>query len=100
MRYPGAGGRTSIKAIAFHESLAIEKLNEYFASDESQEGEIQEITCVRCNLAFRIVVAVKADPRNTEYVGHLKSIIANDCIGGLHQDEYVFQEPGPSFRVN
>jgi hypothetical protein len=91
----------SIKAIAFHESLAIEKLHEYFSSPESQQqSETRQGTCVRCNLAFSIVVVVKSDPRNTEYIGRLNSIIADDCIGGLHQDEYVLQEPGPTFRLN
>jgi hypothetical protein len=84
----------SIKAIAFHESFAIAKLHKYFASAESlEQSDTKDGTCYRCNLAFAIVLVAKSDPRNTEYIGHLKSIIADDCVGGLHQDEYILREP-------
>jgi hypothetical protein len=83
----------SIKAIAFHEAIAMGKMDEYFHSPESEvQSETQAGKCVKCNLAFAIVLTVKSDPRNPEYVGALNSMIADDCINGLHKDEYVLEE--------
>lgn len=83
----------SIKAIAFHEAVAVEKMHEYFHSPQSElQSETQGGKCVKCNLAFAIVLAVKSDPRNPEYVGHLNSIIADDCINEFHKDEYILEE--------
>jgi hypothetical protein len=91
----------SIRAIAFHEAIAMEKMDVYFRSPESQlQSETQAGKCVKCNLAFAIVLAVKSDPRNPEYVGHLNAIIAEDCIAGHHRDEYVLEESGPPTRLN
>jgi hypothetical protein len=91
----------SIRAVAFHEANAMEKMDEYFRSPESEHlTETQAGKCIKCNLAFAIVLAVKSDPRNPEYVGHLKAIIADDCIGGHHRDEYVLDESGPQTRPN
>ena len=82
-----------IKAIAFHEIIATDKIYELFGSAESQEQvETQPGKCVKCNLRFVIVLFVKSDRRNPEYVGHLNSIIAEDCTCGRHQDEYVLDD--------
>jgi hypothetical protein len=89
----------SIKAIAFHEAIAVEKMDEYFQASELQ-SETQPGRCVKCDLAFVIVLSVKSDPRNPEYVGHLNSVIADDCINGLHKDEYVLEEVDPHSSVN
>ena len=54
-----------IKAIAFHEDT--DKIHELFGSPESQKQiETQQGKCVKCNLAFVIVLFVKSDPRNPE----------------------------------
>jgi hypothetical protein len=83
----------SIRAIAFHEAIAMEKMDEYFHSPESElQSETQAGKCVKCNLAFAIVLTVKGHPRNPEYVGHLNSMIADDCINGVHKDEYLLEE--------
>lgn len=83
----------SIRAIAFHEAIAMEKMDEYFHSPESElQSETQAGKCVQCNLAFAIVLVVKSDPRNPEYIARLNSMIADDCINGIHKDEYVLEE--------
>jgi hypothetical protein len=83
----------SVRAIAFHEAIAVEKMDEYFRSSESElQSDTQPGKCVRCDLAFAIVLAVKSDLRNPEYVGHLNAMIADDCINGLHKDQYVLHE--------
>ena len=90
-----------IRAIAFHEIIATDKIHELFGSPESQEQiETQQGKCVKCNLGFVIVLFVKSDRRNPEYVGHLNSIIADDCIGGRHKDEYVLDEVDKPLHVN
>ena len=38
--------------------------------------------------------------RNPEYIGRLNSMIADDCIRGLHKDEYVLDESGAPSRTN
>ena len=61
------GGTMGIKAIAFHEVIATDKIHELFGSPESQKQiETQQGKCVKCNLAFVIVLFVKSDPRNPE----------------------------------
>jgi len=90
-----------IRAIAFHEIIAMDKIHELFGSPESQEQiETQNGKCVKCNLRFVIVLFVKSDRRNPEYVGHLNSIISDECIGGRHKDEYVLDEVDPQSRVS
>jgi hypothetical protein len=79
----------STRAIAFHEGVATEEIDGHESDPltRTRPGK-----CVKCNLAFAIVLAVKTDPRNPEYVGHLNAIIADDCINGLHRDRYVLEE--------
>ena len=89
-----------IRAIALHEIIAPDKLQELFGSSELLEQiETQPGKCVRCNLRFVIVLFLKSDRRNPEYVGHLNSIIAEDCIGGTHTDEYVVDQADPQSRL-
>jgi hypothetical protein len=83
----------SIRAIAFHESLAIEKLEDLFTSPESRAlAETQALACSKCNLGFAAVLVVKGHPRNGEYLTRLNAIIEEDCINGMHQEEYVVDE--------
>jgi hypothetical protein len=90
-----------IKAIAFHEIIAMEKIHELFRSQESHEQiDTQHGKCVKCNLGFVIVLFVKSDRTNPEYVGHLNSIISDDCIGGKHKDEYILDEADQQSRVH
>jgi hypothetical protein len=96
-----AGGIMGIRAIAFHELIATDKIHELFGSPESQEQiETRQGKCVKCNLEFVIVLLAKSDPRNPEYVGQLNGIIAEDCIGGSHRDEYSLDEVDPQLRVH
>lgn len=91
----------SIKAIAFHESIATDRVRDFIESAESQaHTETQAGTCVKCNLGFAILLLVKSDPRNAEYVGHLNDMIAADCIAGHHRDEYILDESGPGSPRN
>ena len=78
-----------IVALAFHEHLALEKLNRYFESAESAGGETRPTTCSKCSLEFAIVLVNRVDERNADYLEELRTLIENDCINGLHRDEYA-----------
>jgi len=83
----------SIRAIAFHESLAVEKMEDLFTSPESQTlAETQTLMCSKCNLGFAAVLVAKGHPQNTEYLARLNMMIEEDCINGIHQGEYVVDE--------
>jgi hypothetical protein len=77
-----------IVAIAFHEQLAMERLNNYFAAAEAAGGESRAINCQKCSLVFAIVLVNRADKRNPQFIEDLRTLIESDCIGGLHRDEY------------
>jgi hypothetical protein len=44
-----------IVALAFHEQIAMEKLNQYFAAHEAA-GESRAINCPKCSLGFALVL--------------------------------------------
>jgi hypothetical protein len=85
----------SIRAIAFHENLAVEKLEDLLTSPESQAlAETQALTCSKCNLGFVAVLVAKGHPGNAEYLARLNTMIEEDCINRMHQGEYVVDEEG------
>jgi hypothetical protein len=83
----------SIRAIAFHESLAVEKLEDLFISPESRAlAETCAVTCSKCKLGFAAVLVAKGHPQNADYIARLGAMIEEDCINGMHQGEYVLDE--------
>lgn len=78
-----------IVALAFHEQLAMEKLNRYFASAAAAGGESRPMTCPKCSLEFAVVLVNRADNKNADYLEELRTMIETDCINGLHRDEYA-----------
>jgi hypothetical protein len=77
-----------IVALAFHEQLAMDKLNNYFAAAEAAGGESRATSCSKCSLAFAIVLVNRADKRNPKYIEDLRTLIEEDCNGGIHREEY------------
>jgi hypothetical protein len=77
-----------IVALAFHEHMATEKLNRYFATNAAG-GESRGISCPDCSLAFAVVLVNREDTRNEKHILDLRTLIKEDCIGGLHRDEYT-----------
>ena len=78
-----------VVALAFHEHLAMEKLNDYYRSpNASARSETQAIACKNCSLSFAVVLVNRDDKRNARHVDSLRNLIETDCIGGLHRDEY------------
>jgi hypothetical protein len=85
-----------IVALAFHEQLAIEKLDRYFASAEAAGGESRAMNCGKCELAFAVVLVNRSDRKNPQYIEDLQTLIEQDCIAGLHRDEYSLAVGAPS----
>lgn len=82
----------SIRAIAYHESVALEKLEVYFKSEgEEPYAGSTAAKCPNCNLAFAVVLTLKSDPLNPEYIQELVIVISGDCSDGVHKEEYVVE---------
>jgi len=80
----------TLRAIAFHELISYEKLEEIFKADQnSLFGGSLAGACSKCNLKFGVFFPAKDDPHNPEYLAGLNDMIANDCKGGKHLGEYV-----------
>jgi hypothetical protein len=76
-------------AIAYHESIALEKLHEHFDGPEAHLMALSAGTkCEKCGLLFAVVLTARTDPRNNEYVSELDRMIGDDCRNGEHQQEY------------
>ena len=82
-----------IVAIAFHGTIAISKLKAHYESPAaSMANESRTVFCPNCSLTFVAVIVNGADPHKEEQLDNLRKIIEEDCINGLHQEEYVLEE--------
>lgn len=79
-----------IRAIAYHESVAMERLEEYFHGESSSLAGSTIAKCDGCNLAFAIVLPARDHPNNDRYILELRRLISEGCIDGF-QEEYVFE---------
>jgi hypothetical protein len=77
-----------IVALAFHEGVALEKLNSYFAAG-NRKSQSRTLSCTKCSLTFAVVLVNQEDRNNEEYLEDLLVAIEDDCINGLHREEYV-----------
>jgi hypothetical protein len=79
----------SIVAVAFHEQLAGRKLREFYASAQAGTRTKQSIICCsKCLTEFASVLIDYSDERNTNHLEILAAEIKEDCINGIHRDEY------------
>ena len=86
---PATGVPMPVVALAFHEHLAMEKLNDYYRSpNASARSETRAIACKNCSLSFAVLLVNRDDKQNARHVDNLRNLIETDCIGGLHRDEY------------
>jgi hypothetical protein len=83
-------------AVAYHESIALDKLHEHFDGPEADLIAITAGTkCVKCGLGFAVVLTSKTDSLNNEYLSRLDDVIKGDCRNGLHQHQYVLGAATP-----
>jgi hypothetical protein len=78
-----------IVALAFHEELARERLERYFDSVQTAGGASGCVKCAKCGVSFAIILVNRADKNNAHYPEKLRAMIEEDCITGLHRDEYI-----------
>jgi hypothetical protein len=81
----------TLRAVAFHEAIAYDRLEEIFKADRNALfGGSLNGACSKCNLKFGVFFPAKDDPQNPEYLLALNEMIANDCRGGQHRGDYTF----------
>jgi hypothetical protein len=78
-----------VVALAYHENVAVEKLNRYFAAAAASGGDSRATTCSKCSLAFAVVLVNRANKSNARYLGELQAVIEKDCVSGYHRGEYT-----------
>jgi hypothetical protein len=83
-----------VVAIAFHNAVAPDKLNDLFSSDEVvSRSQTKSINSPKCGLFFAVVVTQKDDTRNDLFVEGLRIVIGDDCDNGIHNEEYAYEAP-------
>jgi hypothetical protein len=80
-----------IRALAYHESVAMERLEKYFDGESESLSGSTSTKCDRCEVVFAVVLPARDHPDNVRHVMDLKRLISDDCINGLHQEEYVLE---------
>jgi len=81
----------TLRAIGFHESISVEKLEEIFKHDANALfGGTLGAKCPTCCLKFAIFFPAYDDAENQNYLANLQGLIASDCKGGKHRGEYAF----------
>ena len=82
-----------LHAIAYRGDVALEKLHEYFASEDAQaHASTTSGECPRCGLDFTFVLVDKNDPSNPDYLDFLRHLISLGCSSGSHEETYVLRE--------
>jgi hypothetical protein len=82
-----------LRALAFHRDVALDKLHEYFASEDAQQrASTTSATCPRCGAEFAIVFADRNDAGNPDYRGFLCRLIDLGCSSGRHEESYVLRD--------
>lgn len=82
----------TVRAIAFHKSVAQEKMEQLFKSDAAQvfSGSTAAV-CSKCQQEFAVYFPQKDDPENDHYLKELNKLIATDCRDGQHEERYQYQ---------
>jgi hypothetical protein len=82
----------SLHALAYRRDISLQKLHEYFASDDAQTHATTTSTeCGRCGARFTIVLMDKDDVGNNDYCDLLRRIITHSCASGQHDETYELQ---------
>ena len=82
-----------LRALAFRRDVALDKLHEYFASEEAQaHASTTSALCSRCSVEFTIVFADRDDAGNPDYRAFLCRLIDLGCSAGKHEEVYVLRD--------
>jgi hypothetical protein len=75
-------------AVAFHEAISVNKLDELFRSDLNQLfAGTTAAHCPKCRRQFAVFFPSSDDPQNVDYLKTIEEMIANDCRDGKHVAE-------------
>jgi hypothetical protein len=75
----------SLKAIAFHESVSLGKLQELFRSEWNQLFAATTFAhCKKCRALYGVFLPQIDDPQNGPYVADLETRISENCDNGRH----------------
>jgi hypothetical protein len=81
-----------LRALAFHRDVALEKLHEYFASEDAQaHASTTSVQCPRCGVEFTIVFSDRNDAGNPDYRCFLCRLITLGCNSGMHEETYILR---------
>lgn len=76
----------AIKAIAFHETISVQKLAELFKPEIAQLfAGTTAAHCKNCGKQYAVFFPVADDPKNLGCVTDLEKQIAEDCNKGNHK---------------
>jgi hypothetical protein len=81
----------AIRAIAYHESVAMERLEKYFDGESGSLSGSTSTKCYGCDIVFAVVLPARDHPDNAQYVQDLTRLISEDSINGMPQEEYVLE---------
>jgi hypothetical protein len=81
----------AIRAIAYHESVAMERLEKYFDGESGSLAGSTSTKCDGCDIIFAVVLPARDHPDNARYVRDITRLISEDCINGMHKEEYILE---------
>ena len=76
-----------ICAVAYHESVAMERLEKYFDGESGSVSDATSTKCDRCETVFAVVLPARNHPDNARYVRDLTRLVSEDCINGMSRVE-------------
>jgi hypothetical protein len=72
-------------AVAFHEVVSVQRLEELFRSDWNQLfAGTTASHCPKCRRQFAVFFPASDDPQNLDYLKTIEEMLANDCRDGKH----------------
>ncbi len=81
----------TLRAKAFPEGKAAEKMDQLFAEGNNQVfAGSAATTCPKCDTRFAIFLKDKTDQDNQVYIDRLVQTISDDCNQGRHKPEYTW----------
>lgn len=79
--------RMSLRAIAFHESVSVKKLEELFKSEWNQLFAGTTVAhCKKCGEQFAVFLPTSDDAENGPYVAQLEKRISEGCNNKKHSE--------------
>ena len=82
-------------AVAYHENIAVQEINRYFAATHATGDDSRSVTCPRCSLVFAVILINRTSNSNPAYFDDLRSVIEKDCVVGYHRGDNKLSAGSP-----